>query len=206
MRQPQQKHRGRGRGRKPQNPLSRNFESNGPEVRIRGNAGHVAEKYTTLARDALSNGDTVTAENYFQHAEHYNRIVAAAQSQNSNRGEDGQQNERNENNQSVNGRGPQPQVDGAAGEAVRGEETSQAIQTGEAVKEETKQAATEAPVAQKSRRRTSRQAPPADVEASSTSKEEPGEQDAPAKVEGISKDAANLPGSITGGSAVEENS
>ena len=63
------------------NPMSRNYESNGPDVKIRGNAAHVAEKYTTLARDAFSSGDTVMGENYLQHAEHYNRIVAAAQAQ-----------------------------------------------------------------------------------------------------------------------------
>lgn len=55
------------------------FESNGPDVKVRGNAQHVAEKYLQLARDAQSSGDTVMAENYFQHAEHYLRIVAAAQ-------------------------------------------------------------------------------------------------------------------------------
>jgi len=78
MRQSQQKNRMRGRGRKMPNPMSRNYESNGPDVKIRGNAAHVAEKYTTLARDAFSSGDTVMGENYLQHAEHYNRIVAAA--------------------------------------------------------------------------------------------------------------------------------
>lgn len=81
MRQGQQNRRGRGRGRKPQNPLSRNYESNGPDVKIRGTAAHIAEKYVSLARDALSSGDIVTAENYLQHAEHYNRIVAASQAQ-----------------------------------------------------------------------------------------------------------------------------
>ena len=83
MRQGQQNRRGRGRGRKPQNPLSRNYESNGPDVKIRGNASHIAEKYMNLARDALSSGDPVTAENFHQHAEHYNRIIMAAQAQNS---------------------------------------------------------------------------------------------------------------------------
>jgi hypothetical protein len=43
---------------------------------------HIAEKYTSLARDAMSSGDTVAAENYLQHAEHYNRIILAAQAQN----------------------------------------------------------------------------------------------------------------------------
>jgi hypothetical protein len=81
MRQGQQNRRNRGRGRnnRSNNPLSRNYESNGPEVKIKGSAAHIAEKYMTLARDALSSGNTVTAENYFQHAEHYNRIIQAAQ-------------------------------------------------------------------------------------------------------------------------------
>jgi hypothetical protein len=81
MRQGQQNRRGRGRGRKPQNPLARNYESNGPDVKIRGTAAHIAEKYMSLARDALASGDMIAAESYFQHAEHYNRIIMAAQSQ-----------------------------------------------------------------------------------------------------------------------------
>ena len=82
MRQGQQNRRGRGRGgRKPQNPLARNYESNGPDVKIRGTAAHIAEKYMSLARDALASGDLVSAESYLQHAEHYNRIIMAAQAQ-----------------------------------------------------------------------------------------------------------------------------
>lgn len=82
MRQGQQNRRGRGRGgRKPQNPLARNYESNGPDVKIRGTAAHIAEKYMSLARDALASGDLVSAESYLQHAEHYNRIIMAAQTQ-----------------------------------------------------------------------------------------------------------------------------
>jgi len=87
MRQGQQNNRrGRGRGsggggRKPQNPLSRSFESNGPDVKIRGTAAHVAEKYTSLARDAMASGDLVGSESYLQHAEHYIRIIMAAQQQ-----------------------------------------------------------------------------------------------------------------------------
>jgi hypothetical protein len=64
-----------------QNPLTRVYESNGPEIKIRGTASHIAEKYLQLARDAQSSGDPVSAENYFQHAEHYFRIIAAAQEQ-----------------------------------------------------------------------------------------------------------------------------
>ncbi len=81
MRQGQQNRRNRGRGRnnRSNNPLTKNYESNGPEVKIKGSAAHIAEKYMALARDALSSGNTVTAENYFQHAEHYFRIIHAAQ-------------------------------------------------------------------------------------------------------------------------------
>src|SRR4029077_21294240 len=64
-----------------QNPLSRMYESNGPDVKIRGTASHVAEKYLQLARDAQSSGDPIAAENYYQHAEHYFRLIAAAQEQ-----------------------------------------------------------------------------------------------------------------------------
>jgi len=95
MRPGQQNKRGRGRNnnggggggggnnfnRKGQNPLTRTYDSSGPDVKIRGTAQHIAEKYAALARDAQSAGDRVMAENYLQHAEHYNRIIAAAQSQ-----------------------------------------------------------------------------------------------------------------------------
>jgi hypothetical protein len=71
----------RGRNRKSHNPLTRVYESNGPDVKIRGTASHIAEKYMQLARDAQASGDPVAAENYFQHAEHYFRVIAAAQEQ-----------------------------------------------------------------------------------------------------------------------------
>ena len=61
--------------------MTRVFESNGPDIKIRGTASHVAEKYVQLARDARSSGDPVAAENYYQHAEHYFRLIAAAQEQ-----------------------------------------------------------------------------------------------------------------------------
>ena len=85
MRQPQQynKNRSRNRGRRPGggggNNANRVYDSNGPEVKVRGTAQTVADKYTQLARDALSAGHTVTAESYFQHAEHYQRIIAELQ-------------------------------------------------------------------------------------------------------------------------------
>ena len=61
--------------RKSSNPLTRVYESNGPDVKIRGSASHVAEKYIQLARDSQSSGDPVAAENYYQHAEHYFRVM-----------------------------------------------------------------------------------------------------------------------------------
>ncbi len=86
MRQGQNK-RMRGRNnnnnnnRRGPNPLTRSYESNGPDVKIRGTAHHVAEKYLQLARDAQTSGDPVMAESYLQHAEHYFRLIAAAQLQ-----------------------------------------------------------------------------------------------------------------------------
>jgi hypothetical protein len=57
------------------NPRVQTFDSNGPDVRIRGTAFQINEKYMTLARDAASAGDRVLAESYFQHAEHYLRLI-----------------------------------------------------------------------------------------------------------------------------------
>ncbi len=76
-----QNKRMRNRNRKSHNPMTRVYESNGPEVKIRGTASHVAEKYLQLARDAQGSGDPVGAENFYQHAEHYFRIIAASQEQ-----------------------------------------------------------------------------------------------------------------------------
>ena len=72
--------RGRNRPKGP-NPLTRSYESNGPDVKIRGTAQHIADKYAQLARDAQASGDPVAAENYFQHGEHYFRIISGAQEQ-----------------------------------------------------------------------------------------------------------------------------
>ncbi len=51
------------------------FDSNGPEVRIRGTAHQICDKYMALAKDALAAGNNVLAESYHQHAEHYQRII-----------------------------------------------------------------------------------------------------------------------------------
>ncbi len=82
--------RQRGRGRKPggggggggggnhnHNHGNRSLESNGPDVKIRGTAAQIYEKYAQYARDAQSGGDRVKYETYLQHAEHYYRVMAA---------------------------------------------------------------------------------------------------------------------------------
>src|ERR1700733_9824459 len=56
---------------------SQSFESSGPSVKIRGNAYQVFERYVALAREAATSGDRIAAENYYQHAEHYFRIMNA---------------------------------------------------------------------------------------------------------------------------------
>ncbi len=83
MRQGQFPKKNRGRNRRPSSPGNRVYESSGPDVKIRGNAPHVSEKYLALARDAQAAGDPIAAENYNQHAEHYIRIIAASQAQQS---------------------------------------------------------------------------------------------------------------------------
>src|SRR5271168_4642991 len=62
-------------------PLTHSYDSHGPDVRIRGTALHVAERYLQLARDANTASNPVAAENYLQHAEHYFRLMAAARAE-----------------------------------------------------------------------------------------------------------------------------
>jgi hypothetical protein len=128
--------RSRRGGRRPQhnnnhngggghNP-NRTFDSNGPEVKIRGSASHVYEKYLQLARDSNASGDRVMAENYLQHAEHYYRIMAAQQAQMAQyqqaQGYNNNQNNNNQQNREQSGGGDggqqnsgQPQAQGASG-------------------------------------------------------------------------------------------
>ena len=70
--------RGRSNGRRLPNPRNQSFDSNGPDVKVRGNAQQVVDKYLALARDASSSGDRIAAESYYQHAEHYFRILNSA--------------------------------------------------------------------------------------------------------------------------------
>ena len=58
-------------------PRNNTYESSGPEVKVRGSAAQVLERYLALARDASAAGDRIAAENYLQHAEHYYRVLNA---------------------------------------------------------------------------------------------------------------------------------
>jgi hypothetical protein len=86
-------------------PLNRNhvFDSSGPDIRIRGTSQQLFEKYLQLGRDATSSGDRVMAEGFFQHAEHYFRILnamnQAAQQNQQNGQQNGQQNQQNQQHQ-----------------------------------------------------------------------------------------------------------
>ncbi len=80
MKHVQNPRRGRGRGgpgKRHQPSRNRNFESSGGEAKIRGNAQQVLDKYQAMARDAAAAGEHIQAEGYWQHAEHYYRILNA---------------------------------------------------------------------------------------------------------------------------------
>jgi hypothetical protein len=112
--------RGRNGGRRGTN-RQQLFDSNGPSVRIRGNAFQVHEKYLGLARDAASAGDRVAAENYYQHAEHYFRIYSVDMEERALRqpgnGQQGPDQHRRHPGQGNNGR---PGPNGANGEEHMG--------------------------------------------------------------------------------------
>ena len=76
MRQGNGPRRSRGRGNGKRQGRGGQIDSHGPDIRIRGSAQQVCNKYLALARDATSTGDRISAENLFQHAEHYFRIMA----------------------------------------------------------------------------------------------------------------------------------
>lgn len=82
MRQGNNSRRSRGRGNgKRQSRGNNHIDSHGPEVRVRGSAQQVCTKYIALARDAASAGDRISAENLYQHAEHYFRVMGHSQEQ-----------------------------------------------------------------------------------------------------------------------------
>ncbi|MAN79163.1 MAG: hypothetical protein CMM77_13485 [Rhodospirillaceae bacterium] len=77
--------RGRGGNKRHGNVRNQTFESNGPGVKVRGSAQQVLDKYLLLARDASSAGDRITAESYFQFAEHYFRLLNTDEQRNADR-------------------------------------------------------------------------------------------------------------------------
>ena len=89
---PNKRSRGRNNGNNPHHNRPRmphriqTFDSNGPNVKIRGNAYQVFERYVALAREAAASGDRIAAENLYQHAEHYFRVMNANGEANSQRG------------------------------------------------------------------------------------------------------------------------
>lgn len=101
---------GGGGGNNVGHNLNRVYESNGPEGRVRGTAQQLIEKYSTLGRDAMTTGDRIVAENFLQHAEHYQRIVAtalAAEAEAQERRQQQQAAQQEHQNRSQNGNGQQ---------------------------------------------------------------------------------------------------
>jgi hypothetical protein len=113
-------------------PLNRNhvFDSNGPDLRIRGTAQQLFEKYLQLGRDATGGGDRVMAESYFQHAEHYFRILNAMNQAAQQQNQFSQQNGQNQPRRPYNGEeGGQPllnETDESEAEAAGSGEQPQA--------------------------------------------------------------------------------
>ncbi len=108
-------------------PMNRNhvFDSNGPDMRIRGTSQQLFEKYLQLGRDATSSGDRVMAESYFQHAEHYFRILNAMN-------QAAQQNQQNGGQQQQGGqRRPYGNEEGAQPSGEQDEGDSRAPGTGD---------------------------------------------------------------------------
>lgn len=104
---PQRRGRGRPSGRRGfNNSPNRSYDSSGPDIKVRGTASAVYDKYMALGRDAVLSGDRVAAENFFQHAEHYYRLVQSTKQQQQQAGEGEQQRDnRGRGQQSRSGRG-----------------------------------------------------------------------------------------------------
>lgn len=130
--------RGRGHHQAPRQhqqhrnvPMNRNhvFDSNGPDVRLRGTSQQLFEKYLQLGRDATSAGDRVMAESYFQHAEHYFRILNAMQQAQAPQGQPqqgGQNGNQNGQRRGYEGEAIDP-VDAAVEQAMNGHSAEGAL-------------------------------------------------------------------------------
>lgn len=170
MRSGQISKRSRGRGRKPGVQVNRSFDSNGPDVKIRGSASQIYEKYQALARDAQASGDRIMAENYLQHAEHYYRVLTALQQQHQqNQAQSsGQFQEGHRGNGRGNGTAPSP-GEAPQGEAASEDEAKPEEKPSEAGEERTG----DQPPRARARRRSPRaKAEPADAAAESSGGEE----------------------------------
>ncbi|MEM9469430.1 MAG: DUF4167 domain-containing protein [Pseudomonadota bacterium] len=113
--------RGRGSNRRGGNNRAQVFDSNGPDVRIRGTAHQICEKYEALAKDARSSGDHVLAESYLQHAEHYQRIIMSWNAQ---------QEQRQENRQEQKQSGQAPAEDLSLPQSILGDEVKSQEEAG----------------------------------------------------------------------------
>jgi hypothetical protein len=74
---PMKRSRGHSSNGRSKHHASRSIPSDGNQNggRVRGNSQQVLDKYLAMARDAMMAGDRVAAEGFFQHAEHYYRVV-----------------------------------------------------------------------------------------------------------------------------------
>ena len=114
--------RGSGQGGGGGRPNS--FDSNGPDVKIRGNPSQIFEKYQSLAQDAATSGDRVMSENYFQHAEHYYRVSCEMNAQRQQQQQQRQQSQHQEVQDSQDGQN-QNQPDNAVAADADAEEAPQ---------------------------------------------------------------------------------
>ena len=135
----------RGNGRRPGfHGRGSTFESNGPEGKIRGTAFQVIEKYQALAQDALSAGDRIGAENFFQHAEHYYRVVAANGWDQRGQRQHGQQPQQPQQPQPQQRVEPEQKPNGEQEPAANAAPQAQAVQADEAPAEATEERAPQA--------------------------------------------------------------
>ena len=118
-------------GRRGGSPRTQNFESNGPDIKVRGNAQQIVDKYQTLAREAATAGNPVMAENYYQHAEHYHRVLTASgggENRQNNRqpeGDDGRNSHGAESNQQQSSGQSNGQADSQTNVQAAGQSTGQ---------------------------------------------------------------------------------
>lgn len=133
MKQGSNSRRPRGRNNNKRQSRNSNFDSSGPEGRVRGNARQVYEKYLTMAGDASMTGDRIASENYYQHAEHYFRIVNAqaateAEKDGQKDGQKENNNNRNRRNNTVNNNNNRPQQQGDGDDRQAADADSQPFQ------------------------------------------------------------------------------